>query len=244
MKSDWKQGPKPEDIKKIFGKNAEIYDLANDVISFRLARLWRKKLVLMSSFQKKNEFTRLSVLDCAAGTGDLAFEFKKKFPHIKVSACDFCKPMLEKAKKKAKNLNLDVDFYLEDITNLSFPSSSFDCVSIAYGIRNVVNPEKAIREMARVMRPGSLLLILETGDTRGMFAGSAIKMYFQWIVPLLGGWVSGDRKSYEYLSDSSRHFPCGKSFVSFLKSLNLFESVDFKKLFCGASFIYKAKLLS
>ena len=250
------EGPNPETIKDLFGRNVEVYDRANDIISLGLAHFWRRKLVfwsekegLKASYGKSHASSlrlkgkRKSILDCATGTGDLAFQFKRIFPSFRVTGCDFCKPMLEKARKKAKAFSLDVEFKFSDLTHLSFEDNTFDVTSVSYGIRNVKNPSQALFEMARVTKSGGKLMILETGDSHRFLMRIAFRFYFKFLVPLLGGWVSGDRKAYEYLSHSSCSFPSGERFVSFLKSTNLFRDIQYRSILGGASFMYKALVI-
>lgn len=181
-----KSGPNPTDVQKLFSSISKTYDKANDVITFGMARTWRKKLVELSGAQRGD-----SVLDCATGTGDLALEFKKTLgPTSRVIGTDFCQSMLDLAPAKAKKMGLDVKFTWADATDLPFETSEFDVTSIAYGIRNVEDRHKALCEMARATKPGGRVMILETGDTQVPVLKGAIQLYFKHLVPRLGGWVS------------------------------------------------------
>src|SRR5687767_8060438 len=130
------QGPKPEDIRGLFASVAETYDKANDAMTFGIAHLWRRKLAVWSDVRKGD-----SVLDCAAGTGDLAMEFKKLVgPEGRVIGTDFCEEMLELAPPKAQRAGLDISFSVADAMNLPFKDNEFTATSIGYGIRNVADP--------------------------------------------------------------------------------------------------------
>ena len=229
------KGPEPEYIKNLFGSISHGYDKANDVMTFGVARRWRKNLVKWSECKLGDK-----VLDCATGTGDLAIDFKLAVGSDgKVIGSDFCKEMLSFAPAKAKEQNLQIEFTLEDAMNLTYEDQIFDVASIAFGIRNVSNPVKALCEMARVCKSGGRVMILETGTQKIPVVGPFIKYYFKTIVPLLGGWVTGNRQAYEYLNNSSGTFPSGNEFVNLMLSTGAFSKVEFKSLMGGASFLYK-----
>jgi demethylmenaquinone methyltransferase/2-methoxy-6-polyprenyl-1,4-benzoquinol methylase len=231
------QSPQPEVVQKIFTDIAQGYDSANDAITFGMARLWRRQLVKWSGAKPGD-----SVLDCATGTGDLALDFKRVVGSGRVVGTDFCQAMLDHAPAKAKKLGLDVEFAWADAMDLKFADGEFDICSIAYGIRNVGNAEKAIREMARVVRSGGSLMILETGDDQHPVIKWGLDLYFQHFVPLVGGWITGKRSAYQYLSDSTGRFPSKENFAAILRATNCFSSVEYRSLMGGASFIYKAVL--
>lgn len=229
------RGPDAGDIKSLFSSVAQGYDKANDAMTLGMARLWRRQLVAWSGARPGDR-----VLDCATGTGDLAIEFKRAVGASgDVIGTDFCEDMLKLAPVKAKRQNLAVEFSLADAMNLPFRDSEFDISSIAYGIRNVSDPAKAIREMARVVRPGGCVMILETGDTPDGAFKKAFEFYIKQVVPRVGGWMTGHRDAYEYLNQSSRGFPSRERFVEIMNSTGAFSSVEFRVLFGGASFIYR-----
>lgn len=232
------QSPQPDDVQKIFTEIASGYDSANDAITFGLARNWRRQLVKWSGAQPG-----MSVLDCATGTGDLAIEFKKTVgPTGRVIGTDFCRAMLEKAPQKASAQNLDIEFSWADAMDLKFNDNEFDIVSIAYGVRNVGNAEKAIREMVRVVKPGGFVMILETGDAQFSVIQWAFDLHFKWFVPMVGGLITGKKSAYQYLSKSSKRFPSRERFVEILRATGCFDEIEFRTLMGGASFIYKAKV--
>lgn len=232
------QGPNPDEIKNLFNSIASTYDKSNDVITLGFVHPWRKAMIKYSGAKAGDH-----VLDCATGTGDLAIEFKKVVGKDGyVLGTDFCEGMLDEAPKKAKEQNLEIDFELADATNLPYEDNKFDITSIGYGIRNVVDPAKAICEMARVTKPNGVVIILETGDTRNPFLQPFINLYFKHLVPRLGGWTSGKPKAYEYLNKSSSLFPSRNDFVDIMTSTKQFSKVEYKSLMGGASFIYKGKV--
>lgn len=231
-------GPSPDKIQGIFSSVASGYDKANDAMTFGMARLWRRQLVQWSGVRAGE-----SVLDCATGTGDLAFEFKRTVgPQGRVVGSDFCAEMLVEARAKAEKFHVSVEFLQADAHQLPFPDNSFDVASIAYGIRNVADPLQVLREMARVVKPGGRVLILETGETQVAAIRPFINFYFQKIVPRVGGWITGDRKAYEYLSESSSEFPSRERFVEMMNATGAFSQIAFQTLLGGASFIYNGKV--
>ncbi len=229
------QGPNPEEIKNLFSKVATGYDRANDAMTLGLAHSWRRKLVTWSEAKAGDR-----ILDCATGTGDLALEFKKTVgPSGTVTGTDFCAAMLELAPPKAVRAGLEVNFQIADAMNLPFPDKQFDVSSIAYGIRNVANPAKALSEMARVVKSGGRVMVLETGDAPDNGLKGLFEIYIRHVIPRIGGWITGHRFAYEYLNRSSRHFPSRERFLQLMQSTGAFSTCEFQVLFGGASFIYR-----
>jgi demethylmenaquinone methyltransferase/2-methoxy-6-polyprenyl-1,4-benzoquinol methylase len=229
------QGPNPEEIKNLFSNVADGYDRANDAMTFGLARSWRKKLVTWSEVQPGNR-----VLDCATGTGDLAIEFKKAVGrHGEVVGTDFCPAMLKQAPDKARRSGLDIRFEVADAMSLPYGDDQFDVTSMAYGIRNVAEPVKAISEMARVVKSGGRVMILETGDAPESGLKHIFEFYFRQVVPRIGGLITGHRHAYEYLNRSSRQFPSRKRFLELMNSTGAFSHCEYRVLFGGASFLYR-----
>ncbi len=232
------QGPKADEIKNLFASVAPGYDRANDAMTFGLAHLWRRKLVAWSEAKPGDR-----VLDCATGTGDLALEFKQTVgPTGQVVGTDFCAEMLDLAPPKAEKAGLKIEFQVADAMNLPFPDQQFDIASISYGIRNVSDPAKALSDMARTVKSGGHVMILETGDSPDHPLRGFFDFYFRQVVPRIGGWVTGKRFAYEYLNKSSRGFPAREKFVELMQSTGKFSKVEFKVLMGGASFIYRGKV--
>ena len=229
------QGPRKEEIQSLFSSVAHGYDKANDAMTFGLAHRWRHQLVAWSGAKAGD-----SVLDCATGTGDLAIAFKRTVGDGgMVTGTDFCAEMLDLAPPKAEKRGLEIRFSLADAMALPFPDNTFDVVSIAYGIRNVADPAKALSEMARVVKPGGRVMVLETGDSpEGRFK-KFYELYFQKVIPRIGGWITGQRSAYEYLNRSSRGFPSRERFIALMESTEAFATCECKVLFGGASFMYR-----
>ena len=221
-------------VKNIFSSIAHRYDLANSLLTFGMDSSWRKKVVRFSQVSKDS-----CVLDCATGTGKLAFEFLNHLGEQgKAVGVDFCEDMLNQIQKK----DARVSFQKADILNLPFSDKTFDVTSIAYGLRNLSDMEKGIKEMARVTK--KFLMILETGAPSNIFLRPLIRLYTSLVVPLLGGLVTGNFSAYRYLNSSSKNFPSDQEMILLLKQTNCFKNVECFPLLGGASFIYKAEVKS
>ncbi len=226
--------PNPEIIRSMFSKVASEYDKANSVLSVGIHHLWRRKLVALSDVKRGQ-----SVLDCATGTGDLAIEFKKVVGvDGKVIGTDFCAEMLESAPGKAQTKNLDILFEQADVTQLQYPDNQFDIVSISFGIRNVGDPVKALQEMARVAKPGGRVMILEFGQMKTPVIKDLYHFYSEKVLPVLGGWVTGQKAAYDYLQKSSAAFPSREKFVALMQRTNCFAEMNFVPVSFGIAYIY------
>jgi demethylmenaquinone methyltransferase/2-methoxy-6-polyprenyl-1,4-benzoquinol methylase len=221
----------------MFAGIAPRYDLGNRVLSLGLDQAWRRLAVRRSGVGQG-----MAVLDCAAGTGDLSLAFKQVLGATgRVAALDFCSPMLELLESKARQRGLEIETVLADMQDLPFAAGSFDCVSCAFGIRNVDAPERALREMARVLRPGGRIVILETGQPDSWLA-PLYRGYTQTILPWLGGMLSGNRAACSYLQRSSSLFPFGAAFVTLLRSASPCAEIQAWPLSGGVVWLYVACL--
>lgn len=230
-----KHSPNPEIIRSMFSKVAENYDKGNNVLSMGVHHLWRKKLVKYSEAKQGQ-----SVLDCATGTGDLAIEFKKTVGNSgQVIGTDFCAEMLIPAPGKAQKLGLEIKFEQADVTQLQYADDSFDISSISFGIRNVGDPVKALREMGRVTKSGGHVMVLEFGQVNVPLFGSIYNFYSQNILPKIGGLVTGQKEAYEYLQKSSAAFPCREGFLALMNESQAFSKCEYISLTGGIAYIYK-----
>ena len=234
-----KHSPNPETIRSMFSKVAANYDKANSVLSVGIHHLWRTKLVKWSGAKPGDK-----VLDCATGTGDLAIAFKKTVGQGQVIGTDFCAEMLIPAPGKAKAKGLEIEFAQADVTQLAYPDANFDISSISFGIRNVGDPVKGLSELARVVKPGGYVMVLEFGQVDLPVFGPLYNFYSNKVLPTIGGWVTGQKEAYEYLQKSSAAFPCRKEFVEMMMQTGRFEKVDYVSLTGGIAYIYKGKVKS
>lgn len=221
-------GPDPARIRSMFASIASRYDRANTILSGGVHHLWRRKTVRWSGAKRGDR-----VLDCATGTGDLAIAFRKA--GAEVIGTDFVPEMLARAIAKAP----DIRFEVADVTALPYADASFDVASIAFGIRNVGDPRKGIAELARVVKPGGRVMVLEFGQPRSRAFRALYDLYRKRILPRLGGAVTGKRDAYEYLETSSARFPCGEELVALMRSAAAFERIDYVPLTFGIAYLYR-----
>lgn len=222
-----------EQVRKMFANIADRYDTGNTVLSFGIHHLWRRIAVKHSAVR-----SGMRVLDCATGTGDLAISFKKAVgPQGTVVGTDFCEEMLAYAPNKARQKGLDVTFEVADAMNLPYENGSFDLASIAFGIRNVDSPAQCLSEMARVVKPGGQVLVLEFGQPEGWFSGP-YTWYSRTVLPKLGSMVTGDQDAYEYLHDTSSQFPCREEFLELMRITESFSEAHYRPLSMGIAYVY------
>lgn len=186
----------------MFGGIARFYDLLNRVLSLNVDRYWR--WVLARNVRPGNGI----VLDLASGTLDVALAIRKRFPNVMVPALDFCLPMLRLGQPKLKGQNRDAIMPVgADAKHLPLPDNSVDCITIAFGIRNIIPRDEAFAEMLRVLRPGGRACILEFGSGQERIWGGIYNFYLHQILPRMGKLVSRDKAAYTYLADTITAFP-------------------------------------
>jgi demethylmenaquinone methyltransferase/2-methoxy-6-polyprenyl-1,4-benzoquinol methylase len=218
----------------MFASIARRYDTANEVLSLGIHKGWRRAAVAISGARPGQR-----VLDCATGTGDLALEFKRAVGVSgEVIGTDFCAEMLEGAPGKARRAGLEVKFAVADALALPYPDGEFDVASIAFGIRNVDDPVRCLREMARVLKPGGSAIVLEFGQPRGAF-GALFRAYSRGVMPVVGGLLTGNRAAYEYLPRTAASFPAGEKFVGLMREAGVFSATEAHPLTFGTAYVYR-----
>lgn len=221
------------EVRQMFSSIATKYDVTNEVLSFGIHRLWRRSAVRLSGAKEGS-----AVLDCATGTGDLALAFKRKVGTSgRVMGTDFCKEMLDSAPAKAAREGLQVEFQVADAMDLPFADDSFDVASIAFGIRNVDDPVKCLKEMGRVVRPGGRVVVLEFGQPTGFF-GALFRFYSKVVMPTVGGLITGNRAAYEYLPRTSAAFPSGDKFLALMDQSGAYKERVAHPMTFGTSYVY------
>ncbi|HIF36062.1 MAG TPA: bifunctional demethylmenaquinone methyltransferase/2-methoxy-6-polyprenyl-1,4-benzoquinol methylase UbiE, partial [Candidatus Thioglobus sp.] len=183
---------------------ASKYDLMNDVMSLGTHRLWKNYTIASSNVSKGDK-----VLDIAGGTGDLAIKFRKKVGDSgKVILSDINGSMLEEGRKNLINHGvIDVDFIQANAESLPFEDNTFDCVSIAFGLRNVTHKNIALKQMHRVLKKGGSLLVLEFSKVENEMLEKIYDAYSFNLIPKLGQFFANDEDSYQYLAESIRKHP-------------------------------------
>ncbi|MFZ1729819.1 MAG: bifunctional demethylmenaquinone methyltransferase/2-methoxy-6-polyprenyl-1,4-benzoquinol methylase UbiE [Bacteroidota bacterium] len=220
------------EVHDMFAEISGSYDRANSVLSLGVHHRWRKATVRLSAAAAGDR-----VLDCATGTGDLALEFKQAVGDGRVVGTDFCAEMLAFAPAKAKQAGLDVEWEVQDAMQLTYPDDSFDIASIAFGIRNVDDPVQALHSMARVVRSGGRVMILEFGRPL-WWMKPFFTFYSKVIIPLIGGLVSGKRDAYEYLTRTSAAFPTGDEFLALMDKSGMYSERHTIPLTGGIAYLY------
>ena len=218
----------------MFASIAHSYDRANQILSFGLHHRWRAAAVRESGAR-----TGHRVLDCATGTGDLAIAFRRAVGESgEVVGTDFCDEMLALASRKAARAVARIRFEPADVLALPYEDGTFDIASIAFGIRNVEDPMRGLQEMARVLRPGGRVVVLEFGQPGGSLFAPLYRFYSHRILPRVGGWVSGERSAYEYLDRTASRFPAGERFAGLMRQSGAFEEVRARPLTGGVVYVY------
>lgn len=221
------------EVRQMFSSIATRYDVTNEVLSLGVHRLWRRSAVKLSGAKEGSH-----VLDCATGTGDLALAFKRKVgPTGRVVGTDFCPEMLESAPAKAAKAGLEVEFQVQDAMALTLPDNSFDVASISFGIRNVDDPVKCLQEMARVVRPGGRVVVLEFGQPTGPY-GALFRFYSKTVMPAIGGLLTGNRAAYQYLPRTAAAFPAGERFLALMDQAGAYSERAAHPLLFGTAYVY------
>ena len=212
---------------------ARRYDRANDVLSFGVHRRWRRAAVRLSGAKAGT-----SVLDLATGTGDLAFAFLRAVgPAGRVAGLDFSAGMLREAAAKRDKRNLTLDLLRGDALALPFADGGFDIASIAFGIRNVDDPARCVAEMARAVKPGGRVVVLEFGTPSGL-VGPGYRWYSRHVMPRIGQMVTGNRAAFEYLPRTAAAFPYGDAFVTIMEKAAQFSGIEVRPLMGGVAWLY------
>jgi demethylmenaquinone methyltransferase/2-methoxy-6-polyprenyl-1,4-benzoquinol methylase len=202
-----------EKVQDLFSRVAPCYDLINDLQSFGLHRRWKQKLVDLAQV-KPNDVA----LDVCCGTGDITFALARAGAHV--TAVDFSQPMLEVAKARAARRGFtQINFQQGDAQRLSFPSGTFDVVSVGYGLRNLPGWRAGLVEMYRVARSGARLLVLEFGKPDHAVWRAMYFAYLRFAVPVLGKIFCGDSSTHSYILESLKHYPAQQGVADAMREL-------------------------
>ncbi|MDP9004139.1 MAG: ubiquinone/menaquinone biosynthesis methyltransferase [Verrucomicrobiota bacterium] len=190
----------------MFGRIARRYDLANHFLSGGADFLWRRRAAKIVEQWQPNQ-----VLDLATGSGDLALSLQNRLPNATITAADFSPEMLSIAKRKGVR-----ETVLADAMHLPFAAASFDCVTVAFGLRNMPDWNLALREMSRVLRAGGHLLVLDFSLPSGPIR-PAYRFYLHRCLPSLAALVTGEKQAYDYLGGSIEKFPSGEGMTRLIE---------------------------
>tara|TARA_B100000768_G_scaffold171492_1_gene178845 strand:+ start:154 stop:882 length:729 start_codon:yes stop_codon:yes gene_type:complete len=228
---------KKEQVAKMFDAISKNYDGLNRVISLGIDVKWRKKVVKIVGKNKPNQ-----ILDIATGTGDLALMMAELSPD-KIIGLDISEGMLAVGKEKIAKVNLSekIEMVVGDSEEMPFDDNTFDAITVSFGVRNFANLDKGIKEIARVLKPSGVLVILETSNPMKFPFKQGYKLYTHLFLPIIGKLFSKDKVAYSYLSESANSFPFGTAFNNILQK-NGFTSTEDTPVTFGVATIYTARL--
>jgi len=220
---------KPAHVREMFGSIATRYDLANHVLSCGLDFYWRARAAEIVDGWHPH-----TIADLATGTGDLALAMQNKLPHAELTGVDFLPEMLELARRKGVR-----QVVLADAMKLPFEDASFDCVTIAFGLRNLENCSVALTEMWRVLNARGHLLVLEFSLPTTPILRAVYRFYLHRCLPMLGSFLTQKKSAYDYLGDSIEDFPSGNAMCELMRGTG-YVSPSFERLTGGIVTIYTA----
>ena len=228
------EGKKKDQVADMFNQIAGKYDFMNRFLSAGIDKSWRKKAIKELMKDKPQH-----MLDVATGTGDMALTAAKMMMPEKVTGIDISEGMLEIGRKKvlAAQLKTNIDLLRGDSETINFPDNTFDAVMVAFGVRNFENLEQGLKEILRVMKPGSRLVVLEFSKPKDGLIRSLYSWYMSKLAPSIATLFHQNKKAYQYLNESSMTFPERQLFADILKGVG-YSDTFFKTLSLGICCIY------
>lgn len=228
--------PKEEQVEQMFDSIAPAYDFMNRAMTLGIDRLWRSKAVGMLRASNPQH-----ILDIATGTGDLAIELARKLPQATIVGADLSEGMVTIGREKVEKAGLSdrVTLTVADCLHLPFNNEEFDCITVAYGVRNFADIEAGYREMYRVMRPGGVLCVIELSTPTNRLVKPFYRLYTRGIIPAIGRLISKDSRAYSYLPESIAAVPQGAAMCALMEQAG-FTDAQFKPLTFGVCTIYTA----
>ena len=229
-----RSGPSPADksgekVRGMFAEIAPRYDLVNRILSGGIDLWWRHVTVRLAPPPPGG-----AMLDVCTGTGDLAIAYADRAAAIppsagtppRIVASDFCRPMLDRGREKARSRHPEIEWVEADAMGLPFPAASFDLVTVAFGLRNIADTRRGLAEMARVCRPGGTLAILEFSIPASAPVRAGYLWYFRHVLPRLGNAVARNASdAYTYLNRSVEDFPSGERLARLVRDAG-FDEVE------------------
>ncbi|MEJ1363502.1 MAG: bifunctional demethylmenaquinone methyltransferase/2-methoxy-6-polyprenyl-1,4-benzoquinol methylase UbiE [Candidatus Sedimenticola sp. (ex Thyasira tokunagai)] len=230
------EGEKASRVRQVFDSVASRYDIMNDLMSFGIHRLWKRFAVELAGIRRGHK-----VLDLASGTGDLAARFAGLVgPEGMVVMTDINAAMLEQGRIRMTDDGLvgNIGYTQVNAEAIPFPDNSFDCITIAFGLRNVTDKQRALNEMQRVLKPGGRVLVLEFSHPQGAALKSVYDIYSFNLLPKIGKMVADDEESYRYLAESIRMHPDQETLKEMMERAGL-ERCDYHNLTGGIVAVHR-----
>ncbi len=227
---------KTEQVKEMFDSIAPAYDFMNRAMTFGIDKCWRNKAVKMIS-----RYSPARILDVATGTGDLAMVLARKLKPAHVTGIDLSEGMIDVGRRKIESAGLSASITLMagDCLDMPFGDNSFDCITVAYGVRNFEHLDAGYREMFRVLRPGGVICVIELSTPVSPVVLPFYRFYTRCIIPAVGRMVSKDVRAYSYLPESIAAVPQGNDMLQLMKDAG-FTGCRFRRLTFGTCTIYLA----
>jgi demethylmenaquinone methyltransferase/2-methoxy-6-polyprenyl-1,4-benzoquinol methylase len=225
---------KTAQLARMFNTISDKYDKFNDIMSWGMARVWRKNsLLALKKYEPK------LILDIAAGTADMCIKSYKYLQPEHVTGVDISDKMLEMGRVKVAKANLSdkIDLKVQDVSAMTFADTSFDAATIAFGIRNFEKLDQSLQQINRVLRPGGHLLILEMNEPEKGLLFKGYQLYTRVFVRLTAKYLSSDKVAYDYLQASMHAFPNGERLINIL-SENGFKLNIYRKFTFGVCSMY------
>ncbi len=228
------EDPKGRQVEQMFDSIAPAYDFMNRAMTLGIDRRWRSKAVGMLG-QPRN------ILDVATGTGDLALLLASRIPGATVTGIDLSEGMISVGRKKIAQAGLDsrIKLVAGDCLALPFADNTFDCITVAYGVRNFADIPAGLREMQRVLRPGGRLCIIELSVPVNRVVKPFYNIYTRGVIPALGRLISHDSRAYSYLPESIAAVPQRSAMTALMEAAGLCNAT-FRPLTFGVCTIYLA----
>jgi len=216
-------------VRTMFGRVAPRYDFLNHLLSFQLDKRWRNRAMRELRSTLARPGTR--IMDVCCGTGDLLLQLENDAKG-QVFGSDFCHPMLVRAQRKAARSRAHAPLFEADALRMPLSDRSFDALTVAFGFRNLTDYRAGLIEFQRVLKPGGALAILEFSTPPNPLVRAAYKAYSKWLLPSIGGLISGAPDAYSYLPESVEKFPEAEKLAATMEAVG-FTRVRFERLTFG-----------
>ena len=230
------EGAKTEQVRQMFDAIAPAYDFMNRAMTLGIDIWWRQLAV-----KRLKRLKPATILDVATGTGDFAIQLNNALQPQHITGIDLSEGMLAEARRKIKKKGLEdvITFKQDDCMALHMDDATVDAVTVAFGVRNFENLQQGYQEMARVLKPGGMLCVLELSTPTNPLIRWFYDLYTLHIIPWLGSLKSGEKSAYRYLPESIAAVPQGDDMLQLMRNAGL-KNATFKRLTLGVCTIYTA----